>query len=82
MGCSEAHDLHDGLEKSPEGDGEFSMDLYTRKAVQVINKHNTSDPLFIYLAFQAPHMNIQQPSDHHLSRYSLPFRRAWLIQVS
>ena len=75
VGCREAHDLHDGLEDSHEGDGEFSTDLYTRKAVQVIHQHNTSAPLFLYLAFQAPHMNIQRPPDHHLSRYRRPFGR-------
>ena len=43
--CSEAN----------KWDGEFSTTLYTRKAVQVINQPNTSDPLLSYLDSGASH---------------------------
>ena len=45
-------------------------DLYTRKAVERIQNHNSSVPLFLYLAFQAPHEKIQRPPDKYLSQYS------------
>lgn len=35
--------------------GEYSTDLYSRKAVEFINKHNKSSPLFLYLSQIAPH---------------------------
>ena len=33
--------------------------MLLRKAVEVIESHPPEDPLFLYLAYQAPHMNIQ-----------------------
>ena len=35
------------------------MELMIRKAVEVIKNHPPEEPLFLYLAYQAPHMNIQ-----------------------
>ena len=67
----DAHDLHSGMEPSYEGDGEFSTDLYTRKAVEVIEKHDTKEPLFLYLAYQAPHMMIQRPPAVYLDQYQV-----------
>merc|ERR1711962_382084 len=67
---TQAHDLHENTKVSHEGEGEFSTDLYTRKAVDVIHKHNsTSNPLFLYLAYQAPHMDIQRPPSQYMSLY-------------
>ena len=33
--------------------------MLIRKAVEVIEGHPAEKPLFLYLAYQAPHMNIQ-----------------------
>ena len=44
-------------------------DLYTRKAVERIQNHNSSTPLFLYLAFQAPHGPIQRPPEQYISQY-------------
>ena len=44
-------------------------DLYTEKAVERIEKHNSSVPLFLYLAFQAPHSPIPRPPDKYMSQY-------------
>ena len=65
-----AHDLHDGLEPSYEGAGQYVTDLYTSKAEQVIGTHNASTPLFLYVAFQAPHMDLQEPPAAYMSQYS------------
>jgi len=64
-----AYDLHSDSDPSFEGKGEFSTDLYSRKAVNVIKDHNKSEPLFLYLAFQAPHMDIQEPPQQYLKMY-------------
>ena len=64
------YDLHDGLDPSFEGEGMWITDLYTRKAVERIQNHNSSTPLFLYLAFQAPHNKIQRPPDKYMSQYS------------
>ena len=66
----EPYDLHDGLDPSYEGEGMWITDLYTRKAVEKIQKHNSSTPLFLNLAFQAPHLMIQRPPDKYMSQYS------------
>ena len=63
-------DLHDGFEPTNEGEGIWMTDLYTRKAVERIQNHNSSVPLFLYLAFQAPHEKIQRPPDKYMSQYS------------
>ena len=37
--------------------------------MEVIENHNDEDPLFLYLAYQAPHMNIQKPPQKYLDLY-------------
>jgi len=71
----QGRDLHQGEEgqgEAPvtEGDGEFAPDMYTRKAVEVIASHPSSSPLFLYLAYQAPHMMIQTPPSTYTSQYA------------
>jgi len=66
---TEGHDLHDGDQPSFEGQNEFSTDLYTRKAIEVIEAHKHSKPLFLYLAFQAAHMKVQKPPKKYLNLY-------------
>lgn len=40
-----AYDLH----------GQYSTDIFTRESVKLISEHNTSKPLFLYLAHVAVH---------------------------
>ena len=35
--------------------GEYSTDIFTRESVNIIEKHNTKKPLFLYLAHLAVH---------------------------
>jgi len=65
----EGYDLHDNEEVSYEGKGEFSTDLFTRKAIEVIAKHDQQNPLFLYLAYQAPHGPIMEPPEQYRSPY-------------
>lgn len=37
------------------GIGNYSTDLFTNEAVKIIQNHNNSNPLFLYLAHLAPH---------------------------
>ena len=42
--------------------GQYSTDLFTEKAVDIIQKHDPSQPLFLYLPYQAVHSaNYIQP---------------------
>lgn len=40
-----AYDLH----------GQYSTDIFTQESVKLISQHNTSQPLFLYLAHAAVH---------------------------
>lgn len=44
-----------GMNVSLESFGQYSTDLFTEEAVNVIESHNTSDPLFLYVAHLAVH---------------------------
>ena len=41
--------------------GEYSAHLYARKAGEMIDKHNKSNPLFMYIALQSVHAPLQVP---------------------
>ena len=41
-----------------------------RKAKMLIQNHNKSQPLFLYVAFQAPHGPINEPPAKYLNLYS------------
>jgi arylsulfatase A-like enzyme len=39
----------------------YATDLWAQKAIEVIHRHDTNRPLFMYLAFNAPHWPLQAP---------------------
>ncbi|XP_054268843.1 arylsulfatase I-like [Macrosteles quadrilineatus] len=57
------YDLHRGLNVSWDGRNTFSADLFTREAESVIQDHDVSKPLFLYLSHTAPHAPLQAPRD-------------------
>jgi arylsulfatase A-like enzyme len=62
----------------------FDNSLFGREAVKVIEGHNKSRPLFLYLAFTAPHTPFQAPQDY-LERFKHiedPNRRAYAAMIS
>lgn len=42
----------------------FSSHLYTGEAVKVIQQHDSTKPLFLYIAFQMTHGPLQAPEEH------------------
>lgn len=55
-------DLHNDTEPVWTEWGQYSSELFTEKAVEVIQKHDPSKPLFLYLPYQAVHSaNYIQP---------------------
>jgi arylsulfatase A-like enzyme len=46
----------------------FDSSLFGAEAVRMINAHDPKDPLFLYLAFTAPHTPFQAPQEY-LDRY-------------
>ncbi|OQV16695.1 Arylsulfatase B [Hypsibius exemplaris] len=50
-----AFDLWDNLQPARNSIGRYATELFTEKAVGIINSHNYKDPLFLYLSHLAPH---------------------------
>ncbi|XP_071109424.1 arylsulfatase B-like [Haliotis cracherodii] len=50
----------------------YSTHMFTDRATDVINQHNTSTPLFLYLSLQNPHFPLQVGDvyTHHTHRYT------------
>ncbi|XP_054721569.1 arylsulfatase B-like [Uloborus diversus] len=49
-------DLHNNFDDEWGYNGTYGTDLFTMKAVDIIENHNASQPLFLYLAHQAVHV--------------------------
>ncbi|XP_019869288.1 arylsulfatase B isoform X2 [Aethina tumida] len=48
-------DMRRGMEVAYDLHGKYSTDIFTEESVKIISKHNTSKPLFLYLAHAAVH---------------------------
>ncbi|KAF8791977.1 Arylsulfatase B like protein [Argiope bruennichi] len=61
-------DLHDGMDTVKSEQGKYATHFFTEKAEEVIKKHDTSKPLFMYFAQLAAHagngyQRMQAPPD-------------------
>lgn len=81
----EAHGVtdwyRDGQPLEEEG---YDTTLFAKAAVEVIEAHDPARPLFLYLAFTAPHTPYQAPQAY-LDRYAAipdPARRAYAGQIT
>eukprot|EP00929_Paragymnodinium_shiwhaense_P079975 TRINITY_DN41695_c0_g1_i1.p1 TRINITY_DN41695_c0_g1~~TRINITY_DN41695_c0_g1_i1.p1 ORF type:complete len:519 (+),score=79.06 TRINITY_DN41695_c0_g1_i1:75-1631(+) len=53
--------------------GQYSTNLYTKRAVDIIEAHDASTPFFMYLAYQGVHAPREAP-DHYVKPYSQTIR--------
>ena len=44
-----------------EGKGTYSTHLFTDKAVDILENHNQSEPMFLFLSYQAVHGPLEVP---------------------
>ena len=58
------YDLRDNENVTHEGQGEYSAELFSRKAVEIIHQASDKKPLFLYLSFQSIHKPIQVPDKY------------------
>lgn len=61
------HDWHDN--DQPNYDKGYSTDLIGEHAARIIAEHDKTDPLFLYVPFNAPHTPLQAPQAY-IDRYS------------
>lgn len=79
-----ALDLRDGEEVATGYKGVYSTEMLSQRATSVIEKHNPSKPLFLYVALQSVHSPLQVP-ERYLTPYSFikdPHRRLYAGMVS
>ena len=93
-GTSDGLDLHDeprpfcgpGCTTRPWGArGQYSTNLYSARAVDVIERHDASRGLFLYLAYQGVHGPRQAPESYvapYAKRIADPVRRTFAGMVA
>ncbi|XP_034458255.1 arylsulfatase B [Hippoglossus hippoglossus] len=64
-----ALDLRDGEEVATGYKGVYSTELFSQRAISTIEKQNSTEPLFLYVALQAVHSPMQVP-ERYLAPYS------------
>ncbi|MBP2551749.1 arylsulfatase A-like enzyme [Neorhizobium galegae] len=58
--------------------------LFSKEALKIVDTHDANKPLFLYLAYTAPHTPLQAPQEY-LDKYSAipdPQRRAYAAMIS
>ncbi len=82
------HELHGVTDwfrnNKPVKEEGYDTELFGADAVRLINAHDTTSPLFLYLAFTAPHTPYQAPQNY-LDRYKEiadTQRRAYAAQIT
>jgi arylsulfatase A-like enzyme len=62
----------------------FDNLLFGEEAARVIEEHDATTPLFLYLAFTAPHTPYQAPQEYldHFAQIEDPNRRAYAAMIS
>lgn len=63
-GHRDGYDFRDNEEVDWTAKGHYSTHLYANRAVQILRQHNPTTPLFMYLAFQAVHGQLQVPEEY------------------
>nr|AAF30402.1 sulfatase 1 precursor [Helix pomatia] len=77
-------DLRDNNGPVRNETGQYSAHLFTGKAIDVVQSHNTSKPLFLYLAYQSVHAPLEVPEkyEHKYRNITDKNRRTFAGMVS
>ncbi|KAF6030381.1 ARSJ [Bugula neritina] len=65
--------------------GEYTTTAFTRRAQELITDHNTTQPMFLYLAYQAPHYPLEAPTSYvnmYMSSIPIKERRLYAAMVT
>ncbi|GAB1600814.1 arylsulfatase J-like [Argonauta hians] len=55
------YDFHRNLDPEKNAIGHYSTEIFTKEAVNIIKNHNQTEPLFLYLPYQAVHSSDTRP---------------------
>ncbi|OWF39966.1 hypothetical protein KP79_PYT04298 [Mizuhopecten yessoensis] len=55
-------DLRDNLKPAEPNPNEYSTEMYSRRAIDIVSNYNSSKPMFLYLALQAVHEPLEVPA--------------------
>ncbi|XP_056646240.1 arylsulfatase B-like [Diorhabda sublineata] len=83
------YDMRRNLEVDYNTKGKYSTTLFTQEAVRLIHEHDTTNPMFMYMAHLAPHSgnadNPLQAPDEEIAQFAHikdPERRIYAAMVS
>ena len=57
------YDFRRDMDVAVDADGKYSTSAFSTATVDIINNHDTADPLFLYLPHQAVHVPLQAPEE-------------------
>ncbi|PVD33639.1 hypothetical protein C0Q70_04897 [Pomacea canaliculata] len=72
----EALDFRFNEEVDKNASGVYSTFAFSRRAQEILEEHNTSQPIFLYLAFQAVHYPLENGGDPTEGASNWPLRGA------
>ncbi|KAK7478759.1 hypothetical protein BaRGS_00029970 [Batillaria attramentaria] len=78
------YDLRDGEVPVKTATGKYSTQMFTERAIKLIKDNDNTNPMFLYLAYQAVHSPLEVPDKYTWNNYNIqdPDRKTYAAMVS